>query len=112
MSIPIAMADPLQRATIFGNVFTRVTLDAAHTGISPDLVSVSRYSESEEAVRVDVQIRGHDTAAVDALAELYDLADDEVGVPSLYIRAGRTVIDGHSIAVRVYCACPRRVVTR
>jgi hypothetical protein len=34
--------DPLQRAVAFANVFTQAALDAAHAGITPQLISVDK----------------------------------------------------------------------
>jgi hypothetical protein len=109
-TVPLTTTDPLQRAVAFANVFTQAALDAAHAGITPQLISVDKFSEPAP-LTVDIQLGDRDTRAVDTLAELYGIAGDP-GDPLLYSRKGHTVMAGDTVAVRVYCTRPLQVVPR
>jgi hypothetical protein len=109
-AVPLTTTDPLQRAVAFANVFTQAALDAAHAGISPQLISVDKFSEPAP-LTVDIQLGDRDTQAVDTLAELYGIEPDP-GDPLLYSRKGHTVMAGDTVAVRVYCTRPLQVVPR
>jgi hypothetical protein len=103
-----ATPDPLQQAVTFANVFTQAALDAAHLGISPDVIEVHRIGG---VLSAGIQVGDRDTRAVDTLAELYGIAPD-LGDPLLYSRKGHTVMAGDTVAVRVYCTRPFQVVPR
>jgi hypothetical protein len=77
-AVPLTTTDPLQRAVAFANVFTQAALDAAHAGISPQLISVDKFSEPAP-LTVDIQLGDRDTQAVDTLAELYGIEPDPGG---------------------------------
>jgi hypothetical protein len=109
-AVPMTTTDPLQRAVAFANVFTQAALDAAHAGITPQLISVDKFSEPAP-LTVDIQLGHRDTRAVDTLAELYGI-DADPGDPLLYARKGHTVMAGDTVAVRVYCTRPLQVVPR
>jgi hypothetical protein len=68
-----ATPDPLQQAVTFANVFTQAALDAAHHGISPDVIEVHRIGG---VLSVGIQVGRRDKAAVDQLADLYGLVPD------------------------------------
>jgi hypothetical protein len=108
-AVPMTTTDPLQRAVAFANVFTQAALDAAHAGISPQLISVDQFGRAP--LTVDIQLGDRDTRAVDTLADLYGIAGDP-GDPLLYSRDGHTVMAGDTVAVRVYCTRPFQVVPR
>jgi hypothetical protein len=85
-AIPMTTTDPLQRAVAFANVFTQAALDAAHAGITPQLISVDQFGRAP--LTVDIQLGDRDTRAVDTLADLYGIAGDP-GDPLLYRRVHR-----------------------
>jgi hypothetical protein len=99
---------PRNRAVAFANVFTQAALDAAHAGITPQLISVDQFGRAP--FTVDIQLGDRDTRAVDTLAELYGI-DADPGDPLLYARKGRTVMAGDTVAVRVYCTRPFGLVS-
>jgi hypothetical protein len=103
-----ATPNPLQQAVTFANVFTQAALDAAHHGISPDVIEVHRIGG---VLSVGIHVGRRDKAAVDQLADLYGLAPD-TGRPQNYTRDGHTVMAGDTVAVRVYCGRPLQVVPR
>jgi hypothetical protein len=102
-AIPMTTTDPLQRAVAFANVFTQAALDAAHAGITPQLISVDQFGRAP--LTVDIQLGDRDTRA-----DLYGIAGDP-GDPLLYSRDGHTVMAGDTVAVRVYCTRPFSLVS-
>ena len=97
---------PLRHAVTFANVFTQAALDAAHQGITPDVIEVHRIGGG---LNVGIQVGRRDKAAVDKLADLYGLADDN-GTTANYTREGHTVIAQDTVAVHIYCGRPLQVV--
>jgi hypothetical protein len=92
--------DAINQAVTFANVFTQAALDAAHIGISPDVIRVDHISDQ---LTVTIQIRRGRTADADRLADLYGLTPD-TGRAENYTRHGHTIIAADVVAVRVYCA--------
>lgn len=98
--------DAINNAVTFANVFTQAALDAAHTGITPDVIEVKHFGGQ---LSVSIQVHRGDTAGVDRLAELYGLAPDN-GRTQNYTRVGHTILAADSVAVCVYCGRGLQVV--
>jgi hypothetical protein len=94
-----AQRDAINQAVTFANVFTQAALDAAHVGISPDVIRVDHIGGQ---LAVNIQIHRGRTEDVDRLADLYGLARD-TGRAQNYTRAGHTILAADTVAVTVYC---------
>lgn len=89
---------PSEHRDLLLDVFTRITEDACLLGLSPVGVHLRPYS-------VDVQFAGEDTAAVDQLADAYELPA-EPGTSSNYTRQARVEIADHEIELTIYTGRP------
>src|SRR5947209_6511910 len=87
--------DAINQAVTFANVFTQAALDAAHIGITPDVIRVDHI---DSQLAVSVQIHRGDTRGVDRLADLYGLAPD-TGRAHNYTRTGHTILAADTVAV-------------
>lgn len=87
-------------------VFAEITQDAAQLDLRPASVHVTRDYGAGFTVRV--QFGGQNVAAVDALANAYELPADDL-TWSNYTREGRMEVAGYRTQIGVYCGRPPHV---